>query len=406
MSLGSYLETKDAKDCTGCGACAFSCPTGAIAMAQDACGFEYPRVDESKCVRCDKCLRSCHMHSPDALKHGEPLACYGAMDKDAGSLRRSASGGAATALSRCVVDAGGVVYGCVAEREDVHHERLTDCESLWRAQGSKYVQSDLSRAFGLMRRDLEAGLDVLFVGTPCQCAAVKALFSKFENLMAVDLVCEGVPSRKMYADFLDDLEVESGERVTDFRFRDKRGGWSTKNAVVIGGGGEPLECQPHSYYYYYYWFSKALILRDSCYACPYACGRRTGDVTVGDLWGAETAGLEYGLRELEAGISCALANTERGCGMLKAAELGLRECGLRTVARSNGCLEGPSACDREARKRVLTAYAEDGAAGMRREYEGAFTAKRKLKADLAANMPLSLRVALKRAKAALKGGRR
>ena len=55
---------------------------------------------------------------------------------------------------------------------------------------------------------------------------------------------------------------------------------------------------------------------------------------------------------------------------------------------------------------MLTAYAEDGAAGMRREYEGAFTAKRKLKADLAANMPLSLRVALKRAKAALKGGRR
>lgn len=403
MSLGSYLATKDAKDCTGCGACAFACPTGAIGMRQDACGFEYPKVDEGKCVHCDRCLRSCHMRVPDALKHGEPLACYGAMDEDAASLRQSASGGAATALSRSVVDAGGAVYGCVAEREDVRHERLEDRAGLTRAQGSKYVQSDLSRAFGPMRDDLEAGRSVLLVGTPCQCAAVKALFGRHENLATVDLVCEGVPSRKMYADFLDDLEAERGERVTDFRFRDKRGGWSTKNAVVLGEGGEPFERQPHSYYYYYYWFSKAAILRDSCYACPYACGRRVGDVTVGDFWGAETAGLGYGLSELDAGVSCALANTERGCELLEGAGLGLRECGFRTISRSNGCLEGPSTCDRGARERVLSAYAEDGAAGMRREYQGVFDAKARLRADIAASMPLPLRVALKRAKAALKG---
>ena len=407
MEGKSYLSTKDVRDCTGCGACAFECPTGAISMAEDAYGFEYPRIDEAKCVHCDKCLRSCHMREHGAVRRIRPIACYGAVDGDAVSLRQSASGGVATALSRRAIDNGGVVYGCVAAREDVHHARLADREGLARAQGSKYVQSDLSRAYAPMRADLKASRDVLFVGTPCQCAAVKTLFKRFDNLSTVDLVCEGTPSRRMYADFLDDLEAERGERVSDFRFRDKRGGWSTKNAVVLGEGGRMLEEQPHSYYYYYYWmFSKALTLRDSCYTCPYAGGERVGDVTVGDLWGAETAGLGYGLKELEAGISCALANTERGRAALEGAGLELRECDLRAISRSNGCLESPSACDKEARRRVLAAYAKGGAAAMRREYERAFTGKARMKADIAANMPLSLRVALKRAKALLKGGQR
>lgn len=406
MSVESYLTTNNAKDCTGCGACAFACPAGAIVMAEDSCGFEYPKIDEDKCVHCDKCLRSCHMRGSDELKRDLPFSCYGAIDGDDTSLRQSASGGVATALSRRAVDAGGVAYGCVAEREDVHHARLADRKSLARAQGSKYVQSDLSRAYALMQDDLKAGKGVLFVGTPCQCAAVRALFGRYDNLFTVDLVCEGAPSRRMYADFLDDLEAERGERVADFRFRDKRGGWSTKNAVVVGGDGHVLEKQPHSNYYYYYWmFSKALILRDSCYECPYACGERVGDVTVGDLWGAETVGLGYGLKELEAGISCALVNTERGRAALEDAGLDLRECALHAISRSNGCLERPSVCDKDVRGRVLAAYAKDGAIGMRREYERAFDSKARIKAAIAANMPLPLRVVLKRAKALLKGVR-
>lgn len=407
MTRESYLKTKLCEDCTGCGACAFACPTDAISMVEDAYGFEYPTVDDSKCVQCGRCLRACHMNFGDALKHAEPLACFGAIDQDSESLRRSASGGVATALSRAEVEKGGAVYGCVADREDVRHERLVDEVSLRRAQGSKYVQSDLSRAFGPMEADLKAGMDVLFVGTPCQCAAMRALFGKYESLTTVDLVCEGVPSRRMYKDFLDDLERQRGEKVTDFRFRDKRGGWSTKNAVVLGEGGRMLDKQPHSYYYYYYYlFTRALILRDSCYACPYACSNRVGDVTIGDFWGVETAGLGYKLKDFEGGVSCALANSERGCFGLERAEIELKNCRKAEIARFNSCLVKPSSCNKGIRERVFGAYALHGSGGMVHEYRALFTSKARLGADVAANLPLILRVQLKRAKAFFKGGER
>ena len=48
-------EKKEA--CCGCGACYVICPYGAIAMIEDEEGFEYPRVDENKCVCCYRCVQ-------------------------------------------------------------------------------------------------------------------------------------------------------------------------------------------------------------------------------------------------------------------------------------------------------------------------------------------------------------
>lgn len=408
-SRASYLNTGRAADCTGCGACDYVCPTSAIRMTEDNCGFVLPEVDEGTCVHCGRCARVCHMNDPVSLKRGAPVACYGAIDRDAGSLRQSTSGGVATVLSRKAIEAGGVVYGCVADREDVRHERMVESASLARAQGSKYVQSDVLRVLSPLDDDIKAGRAVTFIGTPCQCAAVRRLFGDPENLTTVDLVCEGVPSRRMYADFLDDLERDRCERVTGFRFRDKRGGWSTKNAVVLGEGGKPLDEQPRPYYYhYYYWlFSRALILRDSCYECPYACSERVGDVTIGDLWGAETAGLGYGLNDFEAGISCVLLNSGKGVEVVRSASSGvdLRQCEEKTISRSNGALKHPSACDWGTRRRVLNAYAEHGAEGMRGEYERLFKPSARRKADFVTSLPLQIRVAAKRAMRIAKGGR-
>lgn len=48
-------------ECCGCTACMSVCPKGAIYMLEDEEGFEYPHIDESKCVKCYKCLTGCPM---------------------------------------------------------------------------------------------------------------------------------------------------------------------------------------------------------------------------------------------------------------------------------------------------------------------------------------------------------
>ena len=51
------------EECCGCTACYAICSKDAITMVEDEEGFEYPQIDENKCVRCyqqideSKCVR-------------------------------------------------------------------------------------------------------------------------------------------------------------------------------------------------------------------------------------------------------------------------------------------------------------------------------------------------------------
>lgn len=47
------------EDCCGCTACYAICPKSAIKMVEDEEGFEYPLIQEDKCVRCGMCLKVC-----------------------------------------------------------------------------------------------------------------------------------------------------------------------------------------------------------------------------------------------------------------------------------------------------------------------------------------------------------
>ena len=47
------------EDCCGCSACYAICPKSAISMIEDEEGFEYPHINEEKCVRCGMCMKVC-----------------------------------------------------------------------------------------------------------------------------------------------------------------------------------------------------------------------------------------------------------------------------------------------------------------------------------------------------------
>lgn len=65
------------EDCCGCTACYAICSKEAIAMVEDEEGFEYPQIDESKCVRCYQCVKVCPIKKKSFFGGGITNRVYG-----------------------------------------------------------------------------------------------------------------------------------------------------------------------------------------------------------------------------------------------------------------------------------------------------------------------------------------
>lgn len=353
-----------AKNCCGCGSCAAACPKGAITMTEDARGFVFPGIDESACVGCGACVRSCGLHARLGGETRGPW--YAAAGK--GDVSQSASGGVFATIARAVIDEGGCAFGAAYERSEdglhVQHQMAEDESGLRPLLNSKYVQSDAGRCFSEVWAQLKSGRDVLFCGTPCQVAGLKGFLGRdYANLYTADLVCHGVPSEKLFNAYIDQLQAKYGQPVVNLQFRCKRNGWGHSLLLLLLQDGTEIAV-PSSDSSYYGMFLKLKTLRDSCYSCPYACGFRVGDVTLGDFWGVQRNRpdlLEDGQLDLERGVSCLLVNNEHGRALVErfGDGLTLKEVIFNDIAKGNDQLRAPSVLPRD-RDVYLDAFAKDG----------------------------------------------
>lgn len=306
---------KNPAECTGCGACVSICPKQAITMRPDAEGFLYPRVDGEKCVSCDLCEKRCPAGHVQPEHHARLL---GAQAKDEALRRQSSSGGVFTLLAREVIRQGGVAFGAAFDETlHVEHVGAFDESELSGMRGSKYVQSDAAEAIGNAVSLLKREIPVLFSGTPCQINGLLAALGnvKTDKLLTVDFVCHGVPSPGVFASYLAELEQKQGSRVVGYAFRDKRLGWKNFSAVAtFENGQEHTGTQTTDPYLY--GFLQNLYLRPSCHVCNQLRGERhAADITLADLWGAETICPE---RDDDTGLSFVMANTQKGRQALEA----------------------------------------------------------------------------------------
>ena len=330
--------------CTGCRSCANACAHKAITFRPDALGFMYPVIDSARCIDCGLCVKSCPAN--DVPTRVFPDKCYAAALSDKASLLKSSSGGAAYALSLAVINAGGVVYGCSgAEASHVRHIRVTTPGELQLLRGSKYVQSDTGFIFRDVREDLKSGLEVLFVGTPCQVAGLlRFLRRDYEKLTTVDLVCHGVPSQQLLNDAIAELQTKYPDMdVNSLQFRGKSADAKGRNHSWFGisfqSAGETVRME-ETKDFYFFGFKTALFYRDSCYVCDYSYSSRVSDLTVCDFWGLGKSKMNHG-----EGVSCILINTDRGAKLLERSSglMTLEERTVREAVCGNGNLMRPSA---------------------------------------------------------------
>lgn len=335
-----YFKTLDKKSCSGCTACICACPKQCITLNPDEEGFFYPEIDTSECVECGLCEKICPFDKPkyENTEVQEVYACY---VKDVSERQKSTSGGVFYAISKWVIDNGGIVYGAAFDCNfKLRHIGVDNMQDLEQLRGSKYLQSYLGNVFQEIKCQLSSGRWVYFVGCGCQVAGLNAfLRKKYETLITSDLVCHGVPSQLMFDYHLDYLRRKENGEITSYSFRDLKG-WGVCETYSYNSQtrGKGTRCYP-TYYLspYLYSFMWAYNYRYSCYDCKFSQIPRQGDVTLADYWGIAKYFPEL---DRSKGVSLILVNTLQGSKIWSFIEktLEYRKSNVSDAAAENGNL--------------------------------------------------------------------
>ena len=298
--------------CSGCRACLEICPTKAITMCKDEEGFEYPQINQEKCINCGSCSRLCSFKRENIEHTKLPRTIIGAKIKDEKERATSRSGGLFSALANYIISQNGVVYGCkLGENLEVHHARATTKQEIDEFKGSKYVKSNLKEIYIQIKEDLNQGKIVLFSGTSCEIAGIKVALKGLDTskLYLCDIICHGVPSPLIYEEYIKFIENKEGQKVKSIDFRDKSFGWSTHKETLTFKNNKKLSVN-----YFTELFYSHHILRPSCYNCQFCNMDRVSDITMGDFWGIEKENKEF---HDEKGTSLVLVNTVKGQQLLE-----------------------------------------------------------------------------------------
>ena len=334
--------------CVGCGACAVKCPAKAIAMVKDMEGFYYPEICMDTCNDCRGCEKVCPVINIEKIEIAEHnQECYACFLKDEKLLRKTSSGGAATALAKAVIRCDGAVFG-VAYAKDFKSAEFILCNTysdLQRIRGTKYIQSRKRDIYKSIERQCIQGRMTLVIGLPCEIAAVKSFLGKeYENLYMCELICHGPTSEKVQKCFVELLEQKYRSGIEKYNVRFKKEGWTPFyiQAKFINGRIYENRLEWTDFFH-----ALAIFIRPSCYHCEFRGDKRVADISIGDFWGEIKNEKFYN----ENGVSAIMIHTEKGKKLFGMAnELISYPVNYEVIRKNNPRID---TCEKENVKRAL-----------------------------------------------------
>jgi coenzyme F420-reducing hydrogenase beta subunit len=348
------IELKKNEDCCGCAACIQRCPKQCITLKEDYEGFLYPVVNKDKCTDCELCEKVCPViHQGNTRK---PIYVYAAKNTDEEIRRKSSSGGIFTLLAERIIKEKGVVFGArFDENWEVVHDYVETKENIVLFRGSKYAQSKIRNTYQQAEQFLKARRQVLFSGTPCQIAGLKLFLSKeYDNLLTVDLICHGIPSPKVWQQYISEIAenhlvsmisnplMSKKELISAINFRDKTYGWKrfcfALQYLYSNNANKEytLFIEPLRKNIFMKGFLQDLYLRPSCYACSSKSLKSGSDITIGDYWGIQTVLPDF---DDDKGVSLVMINTTKGEIIYKQLEKESIETTYFDASAGNPCIE-------------------------------------------------------------------
>ncbi len=357
--------------CTGCLACVDVCPSQCITSTSGADGFKYSVVDASKCISCGKCYSVCPIENH--LKNRNEQQLFAAYAADPVKRNGGSSGGIFELLANHFVSQGYYICGAAFDSTTLRHRIISPQGDIRPLLKSKYIQSDTEGIYNKVFYLLQKGEKVFFCGTPCQVSALINATPKSvrENLLTADIICHGVPSQKVFDDYIKTLEKKHNGKVSDFSFRIKDNrykhahGYSYK---ITRNGKTTVINGIYTNSSYYNAFKNYLIFRNSCYDCQYATLQRVSDITLADFWGIEKYEFEG---NVDTGVSMIITNTPNGRDAFFAIkkETVSKEFPVQYGVDSNYCLTNTTKKPKQADK-IIEEIASEGYEAVAKKYFG------------------------------------
>lgn len=314
------------------------CPQHCITMLEDREGFPYPVTDSGICINCDACNKVCPVIKLNGHKresYTSSTKAYASAVTDENILLNSSSGGLFSAIATSFINDGGVVYGAAWVNGEIHHIAVESVDELAKLRRSKYAQSSLDDSFLEIRDYLKAGRKVLFSGTPCQIAGLRAFLHKdYENLFNVEVACHGAPSPKVLRKYMQVLREQYGDDV-QLNFRSKPEGWKKYRITAFTGSKHHFyEGQKENLYMK--GFLRELYSRPICHECPFKAGASGADITLADFWGVENVLPDFPSYN---GVSLVLTHTKNSERVIQNLQgVIIKEVDLERAIRLNGAL--------------------------------------------------------------------
>ncbi|WP_294111990.1 Coenzyme F420 hydrogenase/dehydrogenase, beta subunit C-terminal domain [uncultured Fibrobacter sp.] len=354
----------ETSQCTGCMACMQKCKAGAIGT-KTIDGFWYPVIDEDKCKKCAQCMEVCPVLNLKNTKgncHENTDTCLAAWNKRDEIRKKSSSGGVFSVFAEQTLSSKGVVFGAAwNSKMELEHKYIEDVSELESIRRSKYVQSNTGNTFNQVENFLKEGRKVLYCGTPCQIAGLKSFLVKdYENLMLIDILCQGVPSQELFKTYIKEIEIKYNSKIVDANFRTKKKGWrcGLLLLLLLLENGKEIRCALDNNEYYNAFF-REFFCRPSCYSCNFK-KQKLGyysDITIADFWriGNKIPLPKVVEQDYTKGISAIVVNTEKGKRFLDACSdrIGLLERTWNEFSTNGGLYPSPKPSRNDEAKHYL-----------------------------------------------------
>lgn len=245
------------------------------------------------------------------------MKAYGGYIDEPSVIKECASGGLATSMYQKVLKDGGIAYGTVYTDgfKSAQYVRCDKLNEIYKFRSSKYIKVNLSNEVKKqIAEDIKSGNKVLFIGIACDTVKIKNMVKSLglndENVIYVDLVCNGPADPEIAVQFVDLLEKRYKSKIKSFNARYKNGEWGIPYLRVEFESGKVFL---EKLYNTYYGIAFENMCDEVCYHCPYKGEDHKSDIVIGNLNGLNKKHPFYN----KLGVSFAVTNTDGGDEFLK-----------------------------------------------------------------------------------------